>query len=85
MTRSILPLAGIVLVLAGGRLVSATESGFMADVAHYPRLVTLGNLSLMPGQDGLLTLEATARTYRHLEAAELALQQNKPVARQVTP
>ena len=33
MTRTILPLAGIVLVLAGGRLVSATESGFMADVA----------------------------------------------------
>ena len=59
-------------------------AGLMADMAHFPHLVTLGNLNLVPGQDGLLTLEATARTYRHLEAAELAQQQNKAVARKVT-
>ena len=58
-------------------------AGFMADMAHAPRLVTLGNLHLVPGQDGLLTLEATARSYRHLDAAELAQQQNKAVARKV--
>ena len=59
--------------------------GLMADMAQFPRLVTLGNLNLVPGQNGLLTLEATAKTYRHLEAAELAQQQNKALARKVTP
>jgi type IV pilus assembly protein PilO len=58
--------------------------GLMADMAQFPRLVTLGNLNLVPGQNGLLTLEATAKTYRHLEVAELAQQQNKALARKVT-
>ena len=60
-------------------------AGLMADMAHFPRLVTLGNLNLVPAQDGQLTLQATARTYRQLDAAELAQQQNKALARKVTP
>ena len=60
-------------------------AGLMADMAHSPRLVTLGNLNLVPAQDRLLTLQATARTYRHLDAAELAQPQNKALARKVTP
>lgn len=59
-------------------------AGLMADMANFPRLVTLGNLNLVPGPDGLLTLEATARTYRHLEAAELAQPHNKAAAKKVT-
>lgn len=53
---------------------------FAADIANLPRIVTLQNLSLSvstgPAQaregSGLLVLEATARTYRYLDAAELA-------------
>ena len=60
-------------------------AGLIADMANFPRLVTLGNLNLVPAQDGQLTLQATARTYRQLDAAELAQQQNKALARKVTP
>ena len=45
---------------------------FASDIAHLPRIVTLNNLSIAPkGSDGALTLEATARTYRYLDAEEV--------------
>lgn len=44
---------------------------FASDIAHLPRIVTLNNLSIAPkASDGALTLEATARTYRYLDAEE---------------
>lgn len=49
---------------------------FAADIANQPRIVTLHNLSVTPfvGRDGavLLAMEATARTYRYLDGAEVA-------------
>jgi type IV pilus assembly protein PilO len=49
---------------------------FAADVANLSRIVTLHNLSIAPvaGRDtgGNLTMEATARTYRYLDATEVA-------------
>ncbi|MFM7532580.1 MAG: type 4a pilus biogenesis protein PilO [Rubrivivax sp.] len=49
---------------------------FAADIASLPRIVTLHNLAVTPvvSRDGtpLLTMEATARTYRYLDAAEVA-------------
>jgi type IV pilus assembly protein PilO len=58
---------------------------FTADVANLSRIVTLHNLNLVPvARDtaGLLTLEATARTYRYLDAAEVAEQRKAREAAQ---
>jgi type IV pilus assembly protein PilO len=48
---------------------------FVADVANLSRIVTLHNLTLAPppkDTSGNLVMEATARTYRYLDAAEVA-------------
>jgi type IV pilus assembly protein PilO len=47
---------------------------FVGDVANLSRIVTLNNLSIAPQKDGLLTMDATARTYRYLDEAEQAAQ-----------
>jgi type IV pilus assembly protein PilO len=51
---------------------------FAADVANLSRIVTLQNLSISPvgGKDAgsTLSMEATARTYRYLDASEIAAQ-----------
>lgn len=51
---------------------------FASDLAHLPRIVILGNLTLVPGRDGLLTLDATARTFRYLDDDERAGQRPVP-------
>jgi type IV pilus assembly protein PilO len=50
---------------------------FVADVANLSRIVTLHNLTIAPppkekDASGNLVMEATARTYRYLDAAEVA-------------
>ena len=51
---------------------------FAADVANLSRIVTLQNLGIAPSTAkdaaGALTMEATARTYRYLDQAEIAEQ-----------
>lgn len=47
---------------------------FAADMAHLPRIVTLNNMRLKTDKDGGLTLEAIAKTFRYLDADELATQ-----------
>lgn len=51
---------------------------FAADVANLSRIVTLQNMSIAPvtGREapGILAMDATARTYRYLDAAEVAEQ-----------
>ena len=47
---------------------------FAADVANLSRIVTLNNLTLAPGKDGMLTMDATAKTFRYLDSEEVALQ-----------
>jgi type IV pilus assembly protein PilO len=51
---------------------------FAADVANLSRIVTLQNVTLVPAQgkdvSQLLAMDATARTYRYLDAAEIAEQ-----------
>jgi type IV pilus assembly protein PilO len=52
---------------------------FAADVANLSRIVTLQNVSITPLQardtsSGLLAMDATARTYRYLDANEIAEQ-----------
>ena len=52
---------------------------FAADVANLSRIVTLHNLNITPpparDSSGNLAMEATARTYRYLDEAEVAAQQ----------
>lgn len=47
---------------------------FAADIANLSRIVTLNNLSVAPQKDGLLVMDATARTYRYLDEQEQAMQ-----------
>lgn len=47
---------------------------FAADIANLSRIVTLNNLSLVPGKDGALTMDTTAKTFRYLDTEEVALQ-----------
>jgi type IV pilus assembly protein PilO len=44
---------------------------FAADMAKMPRIVTLNNLSLSAGKDGVLMLDAVAKTFRYLDQEEL--------------
>lgn len=49
---------------------------FASDVAHLSRIVTLNNISIMPGaRDGLI-MDATARTFRYLDPEEIQAQKN---------
>lgn len=45
---------------------------FAADVAELPRIVNLSNITITPKAEGVLSIEATVRTYRYLDAAESA-------------
>ena len=47
---------------------------FASDIANLSRIVTLNNLAIAPGKDGTLTMEATAKTFRYLDADEVAAQ-----------
>ena len=45
---------------------------FVSDVAQLPRIVTLNNLAISQGKDGVLALDAIAMTYRYLDEEEIA-------------
>jgi type IV pilus assembly protein PilO len=47
---------------------------FAADMAKMPRIVTLNNLALTTGKDGVLMLDAVAKTFRYLDQDELDAQ-----------
>ena len=47
---------------------------FASDIANLSRIVTLNNLAITPRADGLLTMDATAKTFRYLDPQEVAAQ-----------
>lgn len=47
---------------------------FASDIANLSRIVTLNNLAVVPGRDGSLTMDATAKTFRYLDPEEVAAQ-----------
>ncbi len=47
---------------------------FASDIANLSRIVTLNNLTVAPRPDGSLVMEATAKTFRYLDTAEVAAQ-----------
>ncbi len=52
---------------------------FVSDVAHLSRIVTLNNMTLAPvaGRAGVLTMDATAKTFRYLDPEEVLAQQKQ--------
>ena len=47
---------------------------FASDVAKMPRIVLLTDLKIDPPKDGVLAMEAVAKTYRYLDEEEVAKQ-----------
>src|SRR5437879_6455944 len=47
---------------------------FTGDIANLPRIVTLNNMNLVAGKEGVLSLDAVAKTFRYLDPEEVALQ-----------
>jgi type IV pilus assembly protein PilO len=47
---------------------------FASDMANLPRIVTLNNMALSTGKDGVLMLEAVAKTFRYLDPEEVQAQ-----------
>jgi len=47
---------------------------FASDIANLSRIVTLNNLSIQPRQDGILSLDTTAKTFRYLDVEEQTAQ-----------
>ena len=47
---------------------------FAADIANLSRIVTLNNMAIIPIKDGVMSMETTAKTFRYLDPAEVALQ-----------
>ncbi|PTN13054.1 type 4a pilus biogenesis protein PilO [Nitrosomonas aestuarii] len=47
---------------------------FASDIAQLPRIVTLNNINIVPGNDNMLILDAIAKTFRYLDEDELLSQ-----------
>jgi len=48
---------------------------FASDIAQLSRIVTLNEITIVPSNDGRLTLDAIAKTYRYLDDNEIAKQE----------
>lgn len=53
---------------------------FASDVAKMPRIVLLNDLNVVGGKDGVLTMDAVAKTYRYLDPDEIAAQKKSSKA-----
>jgi type IV pilus assembly protein PilO len=47
---------------------------FSSDISQLPRIVTLNDISINQAAGGILSMDATAKTYRYLDDNELAAQ-----------
>jgi type IV pilus assembly protein PilO len=55
---------------------------FAADMANLQRIVTLNNMSLTAGKDGVLMLDAVAKTFRYLDPDEANAQRKARAEKQ---
>lgn len=53
---------------------------FASDVGQLSRIVTLNDVAINTGKEGILTMDATARTFRYLDDAEVAAQRRSQQA-----
>lgn len=49
-------------------------AAFASDVAFLSRIVTLNNITIAPKNDGALTMDVTAKTFRYLDKDEVSAQ-----------
>jgi len=54
---------------------------FASDVAKMPRIVLLTDLKIDPPKDGILSMEAVAKTYRYLDEEEVSKQKKTAQAK----
>ena len=54
---------------------------FASDVGQLSRIVTLNDVKIDAGKDGMLTMEAVARTFRYLDDQEVAQQRKTAAAK----
>lgn len=47
---------------------------FASDIANLARIVTLEGLTISPSKEGVLTMDATAKTFRYLDSSEIEAQ-----------
>ncbi len=52
---------------------------FASDIGKLSRIVTLNDIAMAAGKDGL-TMDATAKTFRYLDEGEISAQRKKPAA-----
>jgi type IV pilus assembly protein PilO len=55
---------------------------FASDIGQLSRIVTLNDISLAAAKDGVLTMDATAKTFRYLDEEEVAAQNRAAKAAQ---
>jgi type IV pilus assembly protein PilO len=53
---------------------------FASDVGQLSRIVTLNNVSIRTSKDGILSMDATARTFRYLDDDEIAARRKAQAA-----
>lgn len=58
---------------------------FAGDIANLSRIVTLNNIAISPSREGLLVMEATAKTFRYLDPEEIAAQRRNPASAPKSP
>lgn len=56
---------------------------FASDIANLSRIVTLNSIAIVPAKDGSLTMDATAKTFRYLDADEVAIQRKAAAPKEV--
>jgi type IV pilus assembly protein PilO len=52
---------------------------FASDIGGLSRIVTLNDIALVAGKDGVLTMDAVAKTFRYLDEEEVAAQRRTAV------
>ena len=58
---------------------------FASDISKLPRIVLLNDLSIVTGKDGILSMDAVAKTYRYLDPDEVAAQRKSTKAATAKP
>jgi type IV pilus assembly protein PilO len=54
---------------------------FASDVGQLSRIVTLNDVAIQAGRDGVLSMDATARTFRYLDDEEVSAQRKSQAAK----
>jgi type IV pilus assembly protein PilO len=54
---------------------------FASDVGQLSRIVTLNDVAILAGKDGVLSMDATARTFRYLDDEEVSAQRKSQAAK----